>query len=145
MIPISAIFDKDSIAGIVLRHINNKTVDLIKWYSEIRKPSAFLPEGFSDSVSKEAIELLLESIESPKVKELSDWKLRFALSCFLEEEERIIVKEQELSASFSAEDRRILEEYLPEKDIEYYESYDNFRGLIIPDSSYLDMAMEYNL
>ena len=38
-----------------------------------------------------------------------------------------------------------LAEYLPEDTIRYYENYDNFKDLLLPDNSYLDLAMKYQL
>ena len=66
--------------------------------------------------------------------------MQFALACILEEEESVTDINRELSAEFSDEDRMLLKEFLPEDIIEHYESYDNYRDLLLPDNSYLNLA-----
>jgi len=142
MIKLSAVLSDEEINSIITIHINNKTLDLINWHTALKEPSAFLPYGFSVSESEEIIQKLKEAVQSQEIIELNDYRLQFALSCILEEEEKVTDESQELSAEFSYNDRRELEKYLPEKAIRYYENYDHFRDLLIPDSSYLDEAMK---
>ena len=142
MIDIQVLISDEVICDIVRHHINNKTIDLINWHTALKEPSAFLPYGFSDSESEEIIKKLKEAIHTQEIIELNDYRLQFALSCILEEEERVTDESQELSAEFSYNDRRELEKYLPEEVIKYYENYDHFRDLLIPNSSYLDEAMK---
>ena len=100
----------------------------------------YSPEGYTESECCKIIESLLDHIEDPDIRPLTDLRMQFALACILEEEESVTDINRELSAEFSDEDRRILKESLPEDIIEYYESYDNYRDLLLPDNSYLDLA-----
>ena len=142
MIKLSAVLSDEEINSIITIHINNKTLDLINWHTALKEPSSFLPYGFSDSESEETIQKLKEAVQSPEIIELNDYRLQFALSCILEEEEKVTDESQELSAEFSYNDRIELEKCLPKEVIRYYEDYDHFRDLLIPDSSYLDEAMK---
>lgn len=140
MIPISVEFDDTSIALFICKHVNRRIADLINWYTAINNPIKYLPDGYTEGECREIVKSLLEHIEDPKIRLLTDLRMQFALACILEEEEIITDINRELSAEFSDDDRRILRESLPEEIIKYYESYDNYRDLLLPDSSYLDLA-----
>ena len=140
MIPLSVDFDDNTISKIVYKHINGKTEDLIKWYTAINNPTRYLPDGYTVGECCEIVGSLLEYIEDSEIRPLTDQRMQFALACILEEEEVKTDINQELSAEFSNEDHRILRASLPEEIIKYYESYDNYRDLLLPDNSYLDLA-----
>ena len=140
MISLSVEFDNNNISTFIHKHINRKTADLIKWYTAINNPTRYLPDGYTVGECCEIVESLLEHIEDPEIRPLTDQRMQFALACILEEEEVKTDINQELSAEFSDDDRRILRESLPEDIIKYYESYDNYRDLLLPDNSYLDLA-----
>lgn len=142
MIPINAVFDDIGITEIITNHINDKTAALINWHTALKKPSTFLPDGFTESEAEEVIRLLQHAVQSEEIVELNDRRLQFALSCILEEEEKVTDAGKELSAEFSEDERRELEKHLPEEEIRYYESYDHFRDLIISDTDYLNIAMK---
>ena len=142
MIKILTFFTDDALAQIMEKHINNKTLDLINWHTALKKPSTFLPDGFTESEAEEVIRLLQHAVQSEEIVELNDRRLQFALSCILEEEEKVTDAGKELSAEFSEDERRELEKHLPEEEIRYYESYDHFRDLIISDTDYLNIAMK---
>ena len=142
MLLINSIFDNNYISNIVSKHINQKAEELINWYTALKKPSAFLPDGFPENEAEEVIRRLQYAVQRNETVELNDRRLQFALSCILEEEERVTEAGRELSAEFSNDDRRELEKYLPDEIIRYYESYDHFRDLLIPDTGYLDLAMK---
>lgn len=145
MIGIQAIISNEAIYKIVQKHINKKTADLITWYIALKKPSTFLPDGFPEGEAEEVIRLLQDAVQSEETVELNDHRLQFALSCILEEEEKVTDVRKGLSAEFSDNDRRGLEKYLPEEEIRYLESYDHFRDLLIPDTGYLDIAMKNSI
>ena len=140
MIPISVEFDDTSIALFICKHVNRRIADLINWYTAINNPIKYLPDGYTEGECRGIVKSLLEHIEDPKIKPLTDLRMQFALACILEEEEIITDINRELSAEFSDEDRRILSKSLTEDIIKYYESYDNYRDLLLPDNSYLDLA-----
>lgn len=140
MTPISVEFDNNRISLLICKHVNKKTIDLIKWYTAINDPIKYLPDGYTEGECREIVGSLLEHIADPEIRPLEDPRMQFALACILEEEEIITDINRELSAEFSNEDRRILRESLPEDIVEYYESYDNYRDLLLPDNSYLDLA-----
>lgn len=142
MIPINAVFDDIGITEIITNHINDKTAALINWHTALKKPSTFLPDGFTESEAEEVIRLLQHAVQSEEIVELNDRRLQFALSCILEEEEKVTDAGKELSAEFSEDERGELEKHLPEEEIRYYESYDHFRDLIISDTDYLNIAMK---
>lgn len=142
MIPINAVFDDIGITEIITNHINDKTAALINWYTALKEPSSFLPDGFSESEAEEVICLLQDAVRCREIVEMDDQRLQFALSCILEEEEKVTDAGKELSAEFSEDERRELEKHLPEEEIRYYENYDHFRDLIIPDTDYLNIAMK---
>ncbi len=140
MVNLSVQINDDIPATIIRKHINKKTVDLINWYTTINDPIKYLPDGYTEGECREIVGSLLEHFADPEIRPLEDPRMQFALACILEEEEIIIDINRELSAEFSDEDRRILRESLPEDIVEYYESYDNYRDLLLPDNSYLDLA-----
>ena len=142
MIPINAVFDDIGITEIITNHINDKTAALINWYTALKEPSSFLPDGFSESEAEEVICLLQDAVRCREIVEMDDQRLQFALSCILEEEEKVTEAGKELSAEFSEDERRELEKHLPEEEIRYYENYDHFRDLIIPYTDYLNIAMK---
>jgi len=135
----NAIYDI-AIEKIILKHVNSKVKDLINWYTTINDPIKYLPDGYTEGECREIVGSLLEHIADPEIRPLEDPRMQFALAFILEEEEIITDINRELSAEFSDEDRRILRESLPEDIVEYYESYDNYRDLLLPDNSYLDLA-----
>ena len=139
MINITAQFSDKKVAQIIIKHINKKTSEIINWYCSLNKPSKYLPNGYSDEASEKIIQSLKEIIEDEKINELKDHKMQFALSCILEEEERVIDEMLELSATFSHTDHIELEKVLCDKDIRYFENYDNFRDLLLSDNAYLDI------
>ena len=140
MVELSACFDNDLLSRIVTKHVNKKISELIKWYTAINDPVKYLPDGYTEGECREIVGSLLEYIEDPEIRPLTDLRMQFALACILEEEESVTDINRELSAGFSVEDRRILKGSLPEDIMEYYESYDNYRDLLLPDNSYLDLA-----
>lgn len=140
MIEITTEFSDRNITKIVRKHINRKTSDIINWYSAINKPSKYLPNGYSDKESEAVIQSLLKIIEDDEIVDLSDPLKQFALSCILEEEERITNEMFEGSATFSDEDLTELKKVLSDEDISYFESYDNFRDLLLTNNDYLDLA-----
>lgn len=140
MIEITTEFSDENITKIVRKHINRKTSDIINWYSAINKPSKYLPNGYSDKESEAVIQSLLKIIEDDKIVDLSDPLKQFTLSCILEEEERITNEMYEGSANFSDEDLAELKKVLSDEDISYFESYDNFRDLLLTNNDYLDLA-----
>ena len=140
MILLSTQFNDIVSEFIITKHINQKTLDLINWYTAINDPIKYLPDGYTKGECREIVKFLFEYIEDPKIRPLTDLRMQFALACILEEEESVTDINRELSAEFSDEDRRILRESLPEDIVEYYESYDNYRDLLLPDNSYLDLA-----
>lgn len=140
MIPIAASIESLTVEEIIIKHVNLKVTALINWYTAINDPIKYLPDGYTEGESCEIVKSLLEHIEDPEIRPLTDLRMQFALACILEEEEIITDINRELSAEFSDEDRRILRESLPEDIVEYYESYDNYRDLLLPDNSYLDLA-----
>ena len=145
MLLINVVFDNIEICNYITKHVNDKTEDLINWSTSTNEASSFLPYGFSSAESEEVICLLKQAVESDELLELTDPRLQFALSCILEEEEKITNMNRGLSARFTEDDRMRLAKYLPEDTIRYYENYDNFRDLLLPDNSYLDLAMKYQL
>lgn len=140
MISLSASFDDNVVSAIVCKHVNRGIADLIKWYTAINDPVKYLPDGYTEGECCKIIESLLEYIEDPEIRPLTDLRMQFALACILEEEESVTDINRELSAEFSDEDRMLLKEFLPEDIIEHYESYDNYRDLLLPDNSYLNLA-----
>ena len=142
MILITSVIVDQNINTIVENHINCKLLDIINWHTALKKPSTFLPDGFTESEAEEVIRLLQHAVQSEEIVELNDRRLQFALSCILEEEEKVTDAGKELSAEFSEDERRELEKHLPEEEIRYYESYDHFRDLIISDTDYLNIAMK---
>ena len=143
MLSINVVFDDKKVGSCITKHVNDKTQNLINWYTSTNEASDFLPYGFSSAESEDVIRLLKRAVESDELLELTDHRLQFALSCILEEEEKITDINRGLSAKFTEDDRMKLAEYLPEDTIRYYENYDNFKDLLLPDNSYLDLAMKY--
>ena len=140
MILINAVFDNNDVTYIINSHVNNRVLSLINWYTAINGPVKYLPDGYTEGECYKIIESLIEYIEDPEIRPLTDQRMQFALACILEEEEAITDMDRELYAGFSDEESRILKESLPEDLIKYYESYDNYRDLLLPDNSYLDLA-----
>ena len=140
MIELTVQIGDERIEQIIRKHINRKALDLINWYTAINDPVKYLPDGYTEGECCNIIESLLDYIEDPEIRPLTDQRMQFVLACILEEEEVITDLNRELSAEFSDEERRILRESLPEDIVEYYESYDNYRDLLLPDNSYLDLA-----
>lgn len=136
MVNLSVQISDDIPATIIRKHINEKAFDLISWYSTLNKPSKYLPDGYSDKEAEAVIRALMDLFEAKDIIELKDNKMKFALSCILEEEEMVIDMDKELSAEFSDQDREVLKKYFPNEDISYYESYDHFRELLLPEGIY---------
>lgn len=136
MVNLSVQISDDIPATIIRKHINEKALALVNWYSTLNKPSKYLPDDCSDKEAEEVIKSLMELFESEDIIELKDKNMKFALSCILEEEEMVIDMDKELSAEFCDQDRKALKKYLPNEDISYYESYDHFRDLLLPEGIY---------
>lgn len=141
MIPVNVIFDdNECVEKIIQTHVNRKIASLINWYTALNDSTRYLPDGYTRDECQKILESLTEHVEDSDIRLLADQKMQFALSCILEEEELVTDPDRELSARFSDEDRSVLIKLLPEDMIEYYESYDHYRDLLLPETSYLDLA-----
>lgn len=123
MIKITAKFDDKENEKIVTEHINSCTATMVQWYTTINEAKKYLPLSYCSNEAQNVINHLIYKLKCEKLLEL-DMEEQFALASILEEEEKILDPDMNISVDFSIEERKELDELFKE-DISLYENVDN--------------------